>query len=120
MVSCVNSVLNSCNKSGIDSAALKMIPETPNDTRVLYWIEKISIYKPRPIVEKLELFTFSKLDCMMKNRFLGMKNGFLDPPRPSPTPENPRKPLTSAENHTKTCKTSRGWFLLTFPAFGFF
>ena len=48
--SCGNSVLNSWKKSGIGSAASKLMSATPKDSRVLYWIEKISIHDHFSIV----------------------------------------------------------------------
>ena len=48
--SCDNLVLNSWKKSGTGSAASKLMPATPKDRRVLYWIEKTSIYDHFSIV----------------------------------------------------------------------
>ena len=48
--SCDNLVFNSWKKSGIGSAALKMISGTPKDRRVLHWMDKTSIYDHFSIV----------------------------------------------------------------------
>ena len=54
-------------------------------------MDKTSIYDHFSIVKNSIFLTFSKLDLMMKNQFLGMKNGFPEPPGPSPTPKNPER-----------------------------
>ena len=45
---------------------------------------------------------FFKLCFMMKNQFLGMKNGFLDPPRPSPTQKKLGKRTEKLEQFEKS------------------
>ena len=52
--SCDNLVRNPWKKPGICCAALKMISGTSKDRRILYWIEKISIYDHFSIVFNLE------------------------------------------------------------------